>query len=79
MTPRLCSVAGCPKPHYGRGWCRLHYKRWRKFGDDDYCFCLEAAIAPWPTCWLVSAAPQAAARKKPNPAAAHPDAAGATA
>ncbi len=20
----------------------MHYKRWRKFGDDDYCFCLDA-------------------------------------
>lgn len=32
-----------------------------------------------PTCWLVSAAPQAAARREPNLVAVHPDAAGAIA
>jgi hypothetical protein len=27
---RLCSVAGCGRPHYGRGWCRLHWQRANK-------------------------------------------------
>ena len=29
----MCSVKGCGKPHYGRGWCNAHYTRWRRHGD----------------------------------------------
>lgn len=32
-TKSLCSIPDCGKPHYGRGWCRLHYKRWYTHGD----------------------------------------------
>lgn len=32
-TKPLCSIPECGKPHYGRGWCRLHYKRWYTHGD----------------------------------------------
>lgn len=32
-TKKLCSVDGCNKTHYGRGWCQKHYSRWRKNGD----------------------------------------------
>src|SRR5829696_4504012 len=28
-----CAVEGCEKPHYGRGWCRTHYRRWQAHGD----------------------------------------------
>ena len=28
-----CSVFGCDKTHYGHGWCRNHYIRWRQHGD----------------------------------------------
>lgn len=31
--PRLCSVEGCGRRAYTRGWCRAHYKRWRLDGD----------------------------------------------
>jgi hypothetical protein len=24
---RQCSVEGCARPHYGRGWCKLHWQR----------------------------------------------------
>lgn len=27
-----CSVTGCVKPAVGRGLCRLHYDRWRRYG-----------------------------------------------
>lgn len=33
LTPRLCSIKDCGKPHYGRGWCQKHWARWRRHGD----------------------------------------------
>jgi len=29
----VCSVEGCNAPSRARGWCRLHYGRWFKWGD----------------------------------------------
>ena len=29
----LCLVAGCDRDAYKRGWCNMHYQRWRKHGD----------------------------------------------
>lgn len=31
--PSLCTVEGCDRPHLARGWCKLHYYRWRRRGD----------------------------------------------
>ena len=28
-----CSVADCSRPHEARGYCAMHYKRWKKHGD----------------------------------------------
>ena len=28
-----CSVDGCERPAYARGWCSRHYQRWRNNGD----------------------------------------------
>jgi HNH endonuclease len=33
---RLCGVEGCGKPARQRGWCSMHYARWRKHGDPLY-------------------------------------------
>lgn len=33
MAERTCSIEGCDRSHYGRGWCRRHYDRWIKHGD----------------------------------------------
>jgi hypothetical protein len=31
LPPRVkgvCSVEGCDRPHWARGWCSLHYQQW---------------------------------------------------
>ncbi len=30
---RQCSIPGCEKPYRARGWCIVHWKHWRKYGD----------------------------------------------
>ena len=32
---RVCSVADCERRHYGRGYCRTHWTRWRRHGDPS--------------------------------------------
>lgn len=29
----VCLVVGCDRRHYGRGYCNMHWQRWRRFGD----------------------------------------------
>jgi hypothetical protein len=31
-----CTIDGCNRSPIGRGWCTLHYSRWRKWGDVHY-------------------------------------------
>lgn len=33
--PRLCSIPDCGKPFEARGYCPMHYQRWRKYGDPN--------------------------------------------
>jgi hypothetical protein len=33
MRESTCSIPGCDRKHYGRGWCRRHWKKWRRNGD----------------------------------------------
>lgn len=35
MSERTCSVDGCERKFYGRGYCQMHYKRWWKSGSTD--------------------------------------------
>lgn len=35
MADRTCSVEGCERKHYGRGYCQTHYWRWRTYGTVD--------------------------------------------
>lgn len=32
MTQRTCSIEGCTRPLWARGWCNSHYKLWRHNG-----------------------------------------------
>ena len=33
MAERICSVEGCGKRVLARGWCNMHYSRWRATGE----------------------------------------------
>lgn len=33
MSDRTCSIEGCGRRHYSRGWCKLHLERWKRTGD----------------------------------------------
>ena len=33
MGKPICAVARCPREAARRGWCTMHYQRWRKTGD----------------------------------------------
>lgn len=33
MTAVVCSISGCEKRTWARGWCKAHYCRWQKYGD----------------------------------------------
>jgi hypothetical protein len=50
--PRICSIPGCDKTVFQRGWCNSHYKRWRRHGDPL------AGKTAWgePSAWLTNVA-----------------------
>lgn len=33
MSRPGCTLDGCGRPHYARGYCRAHHARWRRHGD----------------------------------------------
>ncbi len=35
---RPCLIDGCDCPHYGRGWCSLHYQKWLNHGSPTYFY-----------------------------------------
>lgn len=42
---RFCDVDECPKPHYSRGFCTLHYQKHRKYGDPLATFNRQRRVA----------------------------------
>lgn len=36
QSKKQCSIEGCCKPAKGRGWCAMHWGRWRTHGDPCY-------------------------------------------
>lgn len=35
MSKRICSIEGCERPARSRGWCHMHYERWRRNGAPE--------------------------------------------
>ena len=35
MTKATCAVEDCDRAVVGRGWCNVHWKHWRKWGDPE--------------------------------------------
>lgn len=35
MSLKTCLIDGCDRNAYSRGWCRVHYTRWRRHGDPE--------------------------------------------
>src|SRR2546428_489646 len=44
----VCTIAGCIREHYARGWCTMHYSRWLKKGSPDKKWAIE------PVGWYVN-------------------------
>lgn len=58
---RPCAIEGCVRPYFGRGWCNMHYARWRRHGGPSikltgHGLPLEQRIlrffTPSERCWL---------------------------
>ena len=55
---RTCSL--CEKAHYARGWCQMHYRRWKNYGDPnmvvhvrgDFGLRMDQYVIKTPTCWI---------------------------
>lgn len=35
VTSRLCTIEGCDRALIARGWCSMHYQRWKNHGDPE--------------------------------------------
>lgn len=44
QSTRTCTVDGCDRPSRARGWCKMHWHRWRRHGDP-----MVVDVGPKPT------------------------------
>lgn len=44
VSYRLCSIEGCGREKWARGWCSKHYQQWRKKGDPLYVWSRPAKL-----------------------------------
>ncbi len=44
---RTCTIPGCERLHYARGWCHPHYRRWQRYGDPLLGPALQQPRTPW--------------------------------
>lgn len=51
-TTPFCTIEGCGRPHMARGWCGMHYKRWKRHGEPLKRTC---ACVGEPLSWLQEA------------------------
>ena len=58
MSNRTCSIDGCGKPTYCRGWCSAHYQRWRAHGHPLAGGRARLERLPWPENLLSRMEPQ---------------------
>lgn len=55
MVQRTCALLDCEQAHYGKGYCRPHYKRLKRYGDPlgwkhqqtDTCEVQDCDTKPW--------------------------------
>lgn len=58
MGKPTCTVDGCDRRHYGRGYCRKHWQRWRTYGTHtlpappSLAEKMKARTKRGPSCWL---------------------------
>lgn len=58
MTERNCNADGCDRKYIARGYCGLHYQRWRKHGTIESKTLEErfwAKVKKTDSCWLWTA------------------------
>jgi hypothetical protein len=55
---RTCSVIGCDRESSCKGFCRMHYKRWKRRGSaedvtpEQRFFSYVEPVAEWDSCWI---------------------------
>lgn len=42
----LCGIEGCEKPLCARGWCQMHYRRWKTHGDTSVVLPRRGSLKP---------------------------------
>ena len=58
MNPTQCALIECDRPRQSKGYCLMHYKRWRRWGDPrirrprrSYAESFDMYAERGPECW----------------------------